>query len=73
MPQNLLSEFTTIYVARGDELAPPYVARTSDRDRAQQEALDWAQRTFGEGDYRAVAGRFVGRMQGYSWGQIPTW
>ncbi len=71
MPQSLLSEYTIIYIARGDELAPPYVALTSDRDQAQGDALDWAQRTFGEGDYSVAGGSFVGIMQSNQWGQ--TW
>ena len=66
MPQNLLSEFTIIYVTRGDEQAPPYVALTADQGQAEREALEWAKQTFGDGDYSAAAGRFVGFMQGRS-------
>ena len=72
MPENLLSEFTIIYVVRGDDQAPPYVALTTDQGQAEREALEWAQKTFGGGDYRVAGGRIVGLMQGRSWGQTPS-
>ena len=72
MPQNLLSEFTIVYVTRGDDkLAPPYVALTRDQAQAEREALAWARDAFGEGNYSVATGRFVGFMQGRSWGSLP--
>jgi hypothetical protein len=69
MPQNLLSEYTVVYVARGEDFAPPYVSLTRDQGQADREALAWARQTFGDGEYRVVGGRVVGSMQSRSWGQ----
>jgi hypothetical protein len=69
---NLLSEFTIVYIMRGDAYAPPYVATTRDQDEAERQALEWAQSTFGPGDYRTVGGQMVSAMQGRRWGdEIP--
>ena len=70
--RHLLSEFTIVYVARGDAQAPPYVALTRDQGQAEREALESAQQTFGDGDYSVAGGRFVGIMQSRSWGQTPS-
>ena len=72
MPPNFLSEFTVIYVVRGDKQAPPYVTLTTNRGQAEREALEWAQQTFGDGDYTVAGGRFVGLMAGNSWGKCPA-
>lgn len=67
MPQNLLSEYTIVEVARGDEIAPPFVSLTTDEDAAKAEALAWAEATFGEGDYSISRGRTVRHMQQHTW------
>lgn len=69
MPHNMLAEFAIIYVKRGDDFAPPYVALTTNRAQAESAALRWAESTFGDGTYRAVGGEIVRRMQGERWGE----
>lgn len=63
MPSNLLAEYVIVHVERGEMIAPPYVAITTDEKLAKREALEWAESQFGEGEYSIGGVEKVGRLQ----------
>jgi hypothetical protein len=71
MPHDLLAEYTLIHLQRDGAPAPPFVALETDRSRAEAQAIEWAQATFGDGPWRVVGAEFVGRAQRDRWGQLP--